>query len=401
MERRASRIAIGFACVGHTYMHVLSALYLTIVLGLGRDWGMDYDRLIGLWTLGSLMIGLGAPLAGWLGDRWSECRMLVVFFLVTGGGAIAAGLAATPTGMLVSLAVLGLGAAIYHPVGMSLVVRNAESRGRALGVLGIFGSVGVASASLVAAFLTDALDWRMAFIIPGAISVATGIAMAAAYGLGWIADRRVDRVPQPKAGQGDVVRAFLVLSVTMVCGGLIYQSIQVAMPKWFETQMAGLVGGGGMLGVGGLVTMVYLMGAFSQFGGGWLADRMPLRTVYIGGLLIQIPILFVLAGLADVPLLVMAALAVFINNILAPAENLLLARYTPDRHRGLAYGAKFILAFGIAPLGVQLVAWTYAWSGGFAMLLMVLAAVGGLAWLASLLLPGRRDAPRPVAVPAE
>ena len=45
---------------------------------------MSYSDLIALWTLGSLLIGLGAPLAGWLGDRWGESRVMVLVFFGLG-----------------------------------------------------------------------------------------------------------------------------------------------------------------------------------------------------------------------------------------------------------------------------------------------------------------------------
>ena len=84
MPDLSARLSIGFSWAGHTTMHILSALFLTVVLALEPAWSMTYDDLIRLWTVGSLMIGLGAPLAGWLGDRWSDARMMVLFFLLTG-----------------------------------------------------------------------------------------------------------------------------------------------------------------------------------------------------------------------------------------------------------------------------------------------------------------------------
>lgn len=395
MDRRSPSLALGFSCLGHTYMHVLTALYLTVVLGLERDWGLSYDTLIRLWTVGSLLIGLGAPLAGWLGDRWSESRMMVAFFLITGAGSIAAGLADGPAALTAGLAVLGLGGSIYHPVGMSWTVRNALNRGRALGIQGIFGSLGVATAAVIAATLTELIHWRAAFLLPGAVCFATGMALWLCVAAGWVGDRTGDRRPEPPPARGDMVRTFLVLTVTMAVGGLLFGALQVSMPKWFEERMTGLLGGRGVLEVGGLVTLVYLLAAGSQLVGGHLADRVPLKTLYVGGLLVQAPLLVLASTLADVPLLLVAAMAVFVGGGLLPVENLLLARYTPGRYRGLAYGAKFVLAFGVGPLAVQLVAFTYAASGGFALLLWTLGGFGLVAWIAAMLLPGEARRPTP------
>ncbi|UEM20123.1 MFS transporter [Skermanella mucosa] len=398
MSPLSARLSLGFACIGHAFMHVLTALYLTVVLGLERDWAMSYDELIRLWTVGSLMIGLGAPIAGWLGDRWSDARMMVVFFLLTGAGSIAAGLSDGTTALAAGLAVLGLGGSIFHPVGMSWVIKNATNRGRALGVMGIFGSVGIAGAAVVAGGLTELINWRAAFIVPGAVCMAAGFALLACIATGLVTDRERDVRAQPGTNRADAVRAFLVLSVTMVCAGLIFQSTMTAMPKWFGERMTGLVGEG-TLGVGGLVTLVYLFASGSQFVGGMLSDRYPLKRVYVGCLALQIPLLLVASHFAGLPLLVVAALVVFTQSLQIPAETMLLARYTPARHRGLAFGAKFVLSFGVAPLGVQLVALAYGWSTDFWWLFVMLGGFAATAVLAATLLPREAPAVAP-AVPA-
>jgi len=390
-------LTLVFSGIGHAYMHVLAALYLTVVLGLERDWAMGYDDLIRLWTVGSLLIGVGAPLAGWLGDRWSNAGMMVVFFLLTGVGAIAAGLADGPTALAIGLAVLGLGASIYHPVGISWIVKAATNRGRAVGINGIFGSIGIASAAVIGGGLTELISWRAAFIVPGAISVITGLVLLLCIARGIVGDHAANAPPQSKTSRGDAMRAFIVLSITMVCAGLIFQATTTAMPKWFGERMGGLVGDG-VLGIGSLVTLVYFFASGSQFVGGMLADRFPLKRVYVFCLLIQMPLLGIAAYISGLPLLFLAMLVAFTQSLQLPAESLLLARYTPDKHRGLAFGAKFILSFGVAPLAVQFVALAYNWTGDFAALFVGLGALALIAFAAATQLPSD-DKPAITAIP--
>ncbi|GAA4255964.1 MFS transporter [Azospirillum formosense] len=392
MTDTSARLSIGFSWVGHALMHIVTALFLTVVLVLEREWKLPYDELIRLWTLGALMIGVGAPLAGWLGDRWSECRMMAVFFLLTGAGTIACGLTDGPEALLWALAVLGLGSSIYHPVGMAWMVKNATNRGKALGYQGIFGTIGIASAAVVAGGLTEWLGWRSAFLIPGAICLGLGVVLALLIALGKVEDRQGDVKPIPKASRGDVIRAFFVLSVTMVCAGLMFNAMQVVLPKLFEARLSDLLGGS-TLGVGGVVTAVYLFAALPQLIGGHLADKYPLKRIYTLCLLVQVPMMAAVAVLADLPLVGAAALVVVASQVQIPAENLLLARYTPERHRGLAYGAKFILSFGAGPLAVQLVALVYERTGEFVMLYVTLSVLALVAFAAALLLPRDRDVP--------
>lgn len=400
MTDLSARLSVGFSWVGHTLMHIVAALYLTVVLALEREWNLSYDDLIRLWTLGALLIGLGAPLAGWLGDRWSDSRMMAAFFLITGGGAIASGLADNPAQMTGALAVLGLGASIYHPVGMSWMVRNATNRGKALGWMGLFGTIGVASAAVVAGGLTELLGWRWAFLIPGAVCVVLGVVLGVFIALGMIQDRKGDVKPQAKPSRGDAMRAFVVLSVTMVCAGLLFNAMQVVLPKLFEARLGNLLGGS-TLGVGGLVTFVYLLAAVPQLIGGHLADKYPLKRIYAICLLIQAPMMAFMAMLLGLPLVVAAGAVVIASQVQIPAENMLLARYTPDKHRGLAFGAKFILSFGAGPVAVQMVAAFYERFGEFQALYLTLAGLALVAFLAALLLPAdRKDEPAAAPVPA-
>lgn len=391
MTDLSARLAVGFSWIGHFLMHVVTALFLTVVLALETEWKLPYDELIRLWTLGALLIGVGAPLAGWLGDRWSDCRMMAVFFLVTGAGAVGCGLARDTTELWLALAAMGLGASIYHPIGMSWIVKNAENRGKALGYLGLFGSLGVAVAAVVAGGLTDLAGWRAAFLVPGGICLAFGVALVLCIAVGLVSDRRRDVKPMPAPSREDAVRAFFVLSLTMVCAGLMFNSMQVVLPKLFGERLSGLVGGG-TLGIGGLVTLVYLTAAVPQLIGGHFADRYPLKRIYVLCLMLQAPLMAALAVLSGLSIVGAAALVVIASQVQIPAENLLLARYTPDRHRGLAFGAKFILTFGAGPVAVQMVAYFYEGWGEFQMLYATLALLAVTAALAGLLLPNDRPA---------
>ncbi|MQA66509.1 MAG: MFS transporter [Alphaproteobacteria bacterium] len=401
MSLTSARLAQGFSLVGHAFMHMLVALFLTVVLALEREWNLPYAELIGLWTVGAFLVGAFAPLAGFLGDRWSAPGMMAVFFLGSGAATVACGFADGPAALGLGLALLGVFAAIYHPVGMAWLVRTAVNRGMALGVFGVFGSAGVALAGLVAAGLVDFFGWRAAFIVPGAVAVAIGAALVACIASGWVSDGKLDRAPQADPSRADMMRAFFVLSVTVFLGGLVYQGTQVAMPKALSLQAAALVGSG-TLGAGALFTAIYLVAGVLQIAGGWLVDRYPLKWVYLWTYTFQVPLLFVAASATGIPFVLAVLLAVVLNVGSLPAENCLMARYTPSRWRSSAFGAKFVLSLGVAPVAVQLVAWIQGTTGGFFLLFAVLAAAAAMVVVAIVALPAEAEAPAPqVASAAE
>ena len=174
---QSGHLAQYFSNVGHLLSHLLMLLYPTVVLTLERQFSLSYGELLSLAVPGAVLYGICALPAGWLGDRWSAEYMMVIFYVGSGLAAILTGLTTGPLGIAVGLTLVGLFGAVYHPVGLAWLVRNAENRGQALGLNGLFGSIGIGTASLVAASLTALAGWRAAFVVPGALCIAIGVAL--------------------------------------------------------------------------------------------------------------------------------------------------------------------------------------------------------------------------------
>ena len=388
MSTTTAHYALVFSCLGHGYMHLFAVYFFLVVLPLEREWAMPYHELISLWTVGSLLVGAMALPAGWLGDRWSAPGMLVLFFLGLGGAAIICGLATSPTVMWAGLSLLGAFAAIYHPVGVAWLVRTTtESRGKALGINGVFGNAGVAGAGLVAGSLIDLFGWRIAFLVPGAISLATGVVMLYCLASGrFTGDATTRRLPAGADGQTGQLRAFLLLLITMFGGAIIYQATQIALPKVFAVRLVEFVGSS-TFGVGAFIALVYGFAGLTQVASGYLADRFDLKMVYIGTFLAQIPVLWIAASAGGVSLIAASTVLVVANTGSLPAENMLLAAATPERRHGVAFGLKFALAFGAAPLAIKLVAYVNETTGSFSLLFTILTTVGIGVVIAAALLP--------------
>lgn len=388
-QHRSARLALAFSSVGHTFNHLFEPIFFVVAgLTLPDALGISFAEVVALALGGKILLGAAAPLAGWLGDRWGAANMMGVYFIGQGSAAVLVGFAETPWQIAGALAVLGLFASIYHPVGIAWLVRNAENRGTALGINGIFGSLGPAIAGTLAAVLTEAFGWRSAFVIPGLAMLAVGIAFCAVVGRGTIVDTGVDRKPDPAPDRRDTVRVYSVFALTMLCSGFIYQATQAALPKFLH-QRAGADLGEGLLGVGAAVSVIYLCGALAQFVGGRLADRWPLKWVYLAFWLLQAVGLSLATTAAGLPVVVAAMVMVFANSGSLPPENALFARYTPARWRATAFGVKFVLAFGVSTIALPAVGWIHAATGAFTWLFGAMVAMAAVSILAGLGLPGR------------
>jgi MFS family permease len=181
--------------------------------------------------------------------------------------------------------------------------------------------------------------------------------------------------------------------------GFVFHACQVAYPKVFDLRLGRWLGEGA-LGVGLLVSAVYTLGALMQLGGGYLADMYPLKRVYLAGLVLQAPVLAGVAVATGLPLVVLAAIGVLLSTAALPSENLLLVRFSPRRHQSLAFGMKFVLAFGAGPLAIAFVSRVTETMGTFTPVFMALGALAALAFLTASALPSvttPRDQPQPTS----
>ncbi len=400
-----ARLTVLFASAGHFLHHVLTGVFLTLAVILERVWEKPYAEIIPLWTAGAMMVGLGAPAAGWLADRFGHARMMAVFYLGIGASAVAAGMVSGPSGMAVALGAVGLFGAIYHPVGMAWVSMAAPIaiRGRIMGWLGIAGSIGVALAAVIAGGLAEVAGWRAALIVPGLVTIAGGVLLMLA-----IAGGRVAAAPAPPvtAAHGTAMApdsrapmgVLVVLAVTFSLGSVVYAAFSTALPKWLSDSLGLDAGEAAQLGF--VVGATLLAGSVGQLVGGRLADRLPFKWLYVGTFALKLLPLAVAGALGGPAAVVAAAVIGFTFDMSAPVENLLLARYSSGRRRGLAFGMKFAMGFAAAPLGVNLVAWAYAdGAGGAGVLFAILAGLTATMLAAALLLP-REAASSARAVPA-
>ena len=218
--------------------------------------------------------------------------MLAVFFFGTGAAGIAAGFATGPLGIVIALGAIGLFSSIYHPVGTAWVVANAAgtSRGKALGINGVFGTVGIACAPLIAGGLTALFGWRFAFFVPGAACIATGIVflfvMRRMSAEGAV-QKNVTDVDVPR---NQAIRGLAILCITVLCVGLLAQAHTVVLPKVFAVRAPAIVDWAGLIGAGGLASIALGIGALGQLAGGWLADRYRLTLIYPAIYIVMIPV---------------------------------------------------------------------------------------------------------------
>jgi MFS transporter, FSR family, fosmidomycin resistance protein len=394
-----TNLALAFSCVGHSYSHLFVPIFFVLVpLALEQQLGLSHGETVTLIVVGNMLFGFAAPVAGWLADRWSTIGMMAVFYLGTGAAMIMTGLADTAFEIGVWLSITGIFAAIYHPVGIAWIVKVTEKTGTALGINGIFGGVGPAVAAAMTGTLVALVNWRAAYIVPGAVVMVTGLVFVFCIFKGWIVENNTDRKPPPPpASKRDTIRVFAILAFTIICTGMVYQATNPALPKAFAMDFG--TDDAGVATVSMVISLIYVASGLMQVIGGRLADVYPARRIYLLSFLFQTPLLAIAGMVGGGVLVGVAILMVSLSAASLPAENMLIARYTPLHRRGLVYGMKFVLGLGVASVGIVLEGKMFDMTGDFFALFLILAALVAAGTFAILMLPSERV--RPIVQPAE
>ena len=392
--KRHQRTHFVFLNLGHFIDHLLMLVFATAAaLTLAREWGMSYAELIPYATPGFVAFGLFSLPAGWLADKWSREGMMLVFFFGIGMSAIATALAQSPLQMAVGLFAIGVFGAIYHPVGIPLVIQGYMKTGLRIAVNGVFGNLGVAVAALLTGYLVDQSGWRSAFIWPGLVTIVIGAGYAILVGRGRSEGASTDAVGaspenatagEMQLGRHLLIRVFAIVFFSTAIGSLVFQSTTFTLPKIFEERLGDLAVSATLIGWYAFV--VFAIASMGQLVVGYLVDRFSIKTVFVAVAIFQVIFFLAMIGrVGNVALLVAIAFMLVVFGQI-PINDVLVGRITKSEWRSRAYGLRYVIGFTVMASAVPMVAWIYArWSSDA--LFIVLAAAGAGILIAVVMLP--------------
>ena len=387
------RLSFLFLNVGHFFDHLFMLIFATVAaLRLAEEWGMSYAGLIPYATPGFVAFGICAIPAGWIADKWSREGMMIIFFLGIGASSIATALAGSPLEIAAGLFAIGVFAAIYHPVGLAMVVHGRTKTGMPLAINGVFGNLGVAAAALLTGYLIDTGNWRNAFVLPGVVSIGLGVAYAAFVWSGR-ASRASGAAAAKKAAPGGgassidrttFVRVLSIIVFTTAIGGLIFQSTTFALPKIFDERLTEIAASA--TAVGGYAFLVFAVAALAQLVVGYLVDRHSVRTVFGFVACLQAVFFAIMYQLTGVPALIVAIAFMLVVFGQIPINDVLVGRITRSEWRSRVYALRYIVTFSVMASTLPLIAGIHA-SWGFSALFVVMAVAASAIFAAVMVLP--------------
>ena len=376
----------------HFLDHFFLLIFPTAVIAIESDWELTYGQALSLGTSMYVAFAVATPLAGWLGDHLNRHTLITAFFLGCGGVSVLTGVVGGGQGLVIGLALLGAFAAIYHPVGMAMVIEFAPRPGRALAVNGVYGNMGLAGAALVTGLLTERFGWRSAFIVPGLISIGIGSIYAwqcARNSVATFVSKADTQEQLIGSDPAQRITVFAVVVVSAVFGGVIFNSVTVTLPKLFDERL--IQTGTDLSKVGGYAALVFAVAAFAQIPVGNLLDRLGARPILIGLLVPQILALVLIAntyGAFVIPIAMVLVLLMFAE---VPITAWLLGHYVPPDWRARAFSVEYMLSLGMGAAIVPLIAWGHRMGYDFHAQYLLLAVSAGIVLAAACFLPALSD----------
>ncbi len=380
---RAVRLLLN---VGHAIDHMFLLIFATAVASIAVEFGYANWTELMPYSVGAFaLFGLGSLPAGRLGDLWGRRIMMIIFFVGMGISAMLVALTQNAWQLAAALTLLGAFAAIYHPVGIPMLVQNVPNPGAVIGLNGLAGNLGIAVAALVTGFLVKWIGWRAAFVIPGLVSIVCGIVFAINC------PKETEAPSKRKGGKAKVtltpamlVRAFAVMTAAAAVSTVLFNFTTNGNSQLLSEGFRGVIEDPALLGI--LLAIIYAVASLAQLVVGRLIDSMPFKPLQLWMSVIQIPLLIVAAYTQDWWLFVaLLAVMVFVFGSI-PFTDAMIVRYVDDRLRSRVAGMRLTVAFGFSS-GAVWVLGPMVKQIGFSNALWVMAGIAAIKAGIVLLLP--------------
>ena len=374
--------------IGHFLDHFMMLIFAKAAFDAGRHFGLSYDEIIIYGTLGLFLFGAAAPLAGWLADKYSRSLIIIIYPFGVSLGAFLCFLSSSPIMLGISIGVIGFFAAIFHPVGIAMLIRDSNKVGIRLGVNGVWGNMGVAAAPVLTGFIILNSNWQLSFLVPSLICLIFGIAQLRGFKEIDIKEEKTKQKISNGLVEGWKI-VLLSLTMTTLAGGFIFGSLTFLIPRIFEVNLSGISVDIAITGL--LAGIVYAIASLSQVGVGYLIDRYSPKIIlgFVG--IGQFFLIYLSSLYIDYALFFVMLMAMFFVFGQVPITDAILVRYVDDQWRARILSVKFLINLCAGASVLPLVSWFLGYGYTFSDLLTILSCLAIFVVISAYMLPKIKD----------
>ena len=374
--------------IGHFLDHFMMLIFAKAAFDAGRHFGLSYDEIIIYGTLGLFLFGAAAPLAGWLADKYSRSLIIIIYPFGVSLGAFLCFLSSSPIMLGFSIGVIGFFAAIFHPVGIAMLIRDSNKVGIRLGVNGVWGNMGVAAAPVLTGFIILNSNWQLSFLVPSLICLIFGIAQLRGFKEIDIKEEKTKQKISNGLVEGWKI-VLLSLTMTTLAGGFIFGSLTFLIPRIFEVNLSGISVDIAITGL--LAGIVYAIASLSQVGVVDLIDRYSPKIIlgFVG--IGQFFLIYLSSLYIDYALFFVMLMAMFFVFGLVPITDAILVRYVDDQWRARILSVKFLINLCAGASVLPLVSLFLGYGYTFSDLLTILSCLAIFVVISAYMLPKIKD----------
>ncbi|TCL58799.1 FSR family fosmidomycin resistance protein-like MFS transporter [Hydrogenispora ethanolica] len=377
--------SIWLLAAGHFFTDVNQGAIAALLPFFIAEHHLSYAAAAGILFAANITSSIIQPLFGYFSDCSGRSWLMPLGVFLAGLGLALAGVMPSYPLILCSVAMSGVGVALFHPDGARLA-NSASARQKAVGMsyFTVGGNTGFAAGPILATAVLSLWGLRgtLALLIPPALVAL--ILYRRFAGASCPAGPDPQQPPTPAGTAPDQWSPFLRISGAVIVRSILFYGLTTFLPLYWIH----ILHQSKTLGAGS-ISILYLSGAVGTLIGGRLAERFGYRAVIGGGFALLFPIFWLFSRTTDLylatALLIPMGIALY-----APFSPMVVLgqRYLPNRV-GLASGVTLGLAVsigGLAAPGLGRLADSYGLHSALSLLLIFPV----IATLLALSLPERR-----------
>lgn len=300
---------------------------------IAKDLNLSYIE-IGILG-GSMLIihGIGQFIFGYYSDRIKRRSDLVTSGLILSSICIfLVGVSDSYFQLQVLALLVGLTTSVYHPVGFSILSANYKNIGKAIGIHGAAGSIGLVTFPIIAGVITEEYEWRLVFKLIPVIGLITGTLYFTLTKN--LKDDKVEiknRINMDFFTNDILAIIFVYGTTTMVAFGFTtFLPVKLSLLN-YSPSMTGI-----------FISAFFGVGIIGQYIGGIMVDKFNLKSITSISLIITAFLLYLfINSISSISLIIFLIAIGFFCAVLYPANLIQYTNSTQPDTRGTSLGIFF------------------------------------------------------------
>ena len=341
--------------IGHLVTDMQAGALPIVLPHLKELFSLSYAQMATIVLTQNITSSVIQPVFGYITDKRSLPALLPYCAALAGAGFAAVGWVSSYVFLLLTVIIIGVSSASYHPQASKTVnfLSDENSKAQNMGLFSLGGNAGMAAGSMMMTFLigmSGGLHNTMYFVLPGILVFCFMMHYMPEYKRVNL-EHSLKRAAAKAKGNAEKLSYFGLVMVLffIFMRSTIHTGISTYLPLFFmkfrdaEPVFASL-----------LVTVFLLGGVAGTYIGAVLSDKLGARAIIIGSMFLSIPPIWALDKVStEFTIVTAVALAGFFI-IGSNATTIVLAQTMLPNNVGMAAGLTIGFSVGLGGLGVTI-----------------------------------------------